>query len=263
MNFYEKKYKRIVVIDRKADSNFWDSHWDKENLSTMMTRGGSRIVNKFTKRFLKKGSRILEGGCGTGKNVYNLNKLGYDCYGVDFAKKTVERIKHYFPNLKVSEQDLNHLCFPDNYFSGYWSLGVIEHNFTGYEDMIKEASRVLKPAGYLFLSFPHMSLLRKIKAHFGCYPNFNGENGFYEFILDDNQVEKCVKNQGFSLISQHSLDAVKGIKDEISILRPFLRLLYKNRSLFARGTRYIISTFFAFLVGHSKLMIFQKNDIKN
>ncbi len=261
MKFYDKENKRLLLFEEKATASFWDKHWDKSDMSKQIQSGGSRVVKKFTKIFLQKGSKILEGGCGIGQNVYGLKMLGYDCYGVDFASKTIGKIKQYFSELKVDAQDLKNLNFPDCFFDGYWCLGVIEHNFEGYQDILNEALRVIKPGGFLFLTFPFMSPLRKIKARLGMYPLFakkDKTDNFYEFILDKNEVKKNAIHCGFTFISCYSLDAVKGMKDEISFLRSFLKRVYQSRNILIRAMRYLISIVIASFCGHLKLMVFQK-----
>ncbi len=264
MMFYDKENKRLLLFEEKATADFWDRHWQSDDFAKTVRYGkNSRLIKKFTARFLKKGAKILEGGCGAGQNVYTLHQLGYDCYGVDFAGETIEKIKQYFPELKVDVQDLKKLNFSDCFFDGYWSLGVIEHNFEGYGDILAQAVRVIKPGGYLFLTFPFMSPLRKAKARLGLYPLFVGKgktDNFYEFILDQNEVKNNVCSCGFVFVSCYYFDAVKGMKDEISFLRPFLRKIYQSRNILARTSRYLVSAVFAPLFGHSIIMVFQKND---
>ena len=64
---------------------------------------------------MKPRAKILEGGCEIGQNVYGLKSWGYEAYGVDFARETVERTKKEFPELKIFVQDVRKLDFPDNF----------------------------------------------------------------------------------------------------------------------------------------------------
>lgn len=262
MEFYDKENKRLLLFEERATADFWDKHWQSNDFAKSVCYGKhSRLIKKITTRFLKKGAKVLEGGCGAGQNVYTLQKLGYDCYGVDFAEETIKKIRQYFPELKVDIQDLKKLNFSDNFFDGYWCLGVIEHSFEGYGDILTEALRVIKPSGFLFLTFPFMSPLRKIKACLGIYSLFSGKekrDNFYEFILNKDEVKNNICSCGFIFVSGYSLDAIKGLKDEISFLRPFLKRVYQSRNILIRVMRYLISIVTAPFCGHLKLMIFQK-----
>lgn len=262
MKLYDKENKRLLLFEEKATADFWDRHWQGSALTEMVRYGkNSRLIKKFTARFLKMGAKVLEAGCGDGQNVYVLQKLGYDCYGVDFAVKTIANIKRHLPELKVDVQDLRQLGFADDFFDGYWCLGVIEHNFEGYADILAEATRVIKPGGYLFLAFPFMSPFRKLKARFGLYPLFfdKGRVGnFYEFILNPNTVKKDICHYGFNFILDYSFDATKGLKDEVFWLNPSLKKIYSSQNILAKALRYLTSILFAFVFGHSILLVFQK-----
>ena len=196
-----------------------------------------------------------------GQIVYGLKSWGYDVYGVDWAKETIQRIKEHFPDLRVSVGDVRKLDFSDNFFDGYWSLGVIEHFWEGYDETVKEIKRVLNPEGFLFLTFPWMSPLRRFKASRRLYETLDKEkidrNNFYQFILDEGGVIKDLKENGFELIQRRPFDATKGLKDEIFFLKPILQKLYDNQNIIAKGTRFLISILFSKIAGHSILLVFK------
>ena len=234
MKFYDEKNQKLILFKQKATSNYWDEHWQVTNLSGRVKAGkNNRFIKNFTTKFLKPGARILEGGCGIGQNVYGLKSWGYEAYGVDFARETVERTRKKFPELRISVQDVRKLDFPDNFFDGYRSLGVIEHFWEGYDEILKEAKRVIKPGGYLFLTFPYMSPLRKFKARLGLYPVFKKAkvdlDNFYQFILNAEKIKKDVEKYGFKPCLQYPFDATKGMKDEISLLEPILQKVYDSK----------------------------------
>ena len=264
MKFYDKENKRLIVFGKSATSEFWDEHWHGDDFVKKIEQGkNNRMVKKFTNKFLTQGSKVLEGGCGIGQNVYGLQKWGYDAFGVDFAEQTVNKTRQCFPNLKVSVQDVRKLDFADSFFDGYWSLGVIEHFFNGYDEILEEAKRVLKPGGYLFLTFPYMSPLRRLKAKFGRYNIFEDDypiNNFYEFIQAPPVVKKTVEGYGFRFISKYPFDFIKGLKDEISFLRPVLQKIYNSQNIVALGIRFLSSVLFARFAGHTILLLFQKNE---
>ena len=174
MRYYDTENRRLVYIEQRATPEFWDRQWEDEKLKKSILAGiKERFVFPTTKHYLKLGAKILEGGCGKGHFVYSLYARGYDAYGVDFAEKTVKRVNTLIPELKIRLGDVRQLEFPDATFHGYWSLGVIEHFPEGYDPIAKEMLRVLKPGGYLFLTFPYMSPLRRLKTYFGAYPLFD------------------------------------------------------------------------------------------
>ncbi|MHA1440152.1 MAG: class I SAM-dependent methyltransferase [Promethearchaeota archaeon] len=264
MKYYDEKNKRLIIFQEKANSEFWDKHWQSDNFVEKVKLGErNSFIKKITKKYLTQASKILEGGCETGQNVYGLNCWGYDAYGCDFAENTINKIKREFPNLKVSTQDVRKLKFPNNFFDGYWSLGVIEHFYQGYDEILAEAKRVIKPGGYLFLTFPYMSHLRKFKANLRLYKIFDFNNklkndDFYEFILNAEEVKGVVENYRFKLISKYPFDATKGIKDEITWTKPILQKVYNSRNIIAKGIRFLNSILFSNISSHNILLVFKK-----
>lgn len=264
---FDKKNSRLVYMETKATSEFWDKHWKDADLKKSILAGKNDfLVPVVTRLFLKphKSVRVLEGGCGKGQYVYALSSLGYDAYGIDYAKNTIDQIQSVMPELKVSHGDVRNLPFPDSHFDGYWSLGVIEHFFDGYESIANEMSRVIKPGGYLFLTFPQMSPLRRMKARMGKYSTFedSGSNRskFYQFALDYRLVMNSLNNKGFKLSFRKTLDGMGGLKRELQSARfkKIFQLLEKSPSLWAKLLRITIDTLLAPFSGHTILMVLKK-----
>lgn len=210
-----------------------------------------------------RGATVLEGGCGKGEYVYLLTQAGYKCVGVDTAKNTVGEIRRAIPALDVRYGDVRKLDFPDNYFDGYWSLGVIEHFFSGFRSTLKEMARVIDPGGFLFITFPYMSPFRTIKAKLGLYPTRRFKKQprrFYQFALDHNKVVAKIEKAGFRLVAQKPFDGFKGLKDEIKILAFFLDLIGKltAKNIFFGGVRFIVDNIFVRFSGHIILLVFQR-----
>lgn len=264
MMLYDACHNRLALFQKEATPEFWDQQWSIEDLKRKVGSGKTyHFLKRFTRRYVPAGGRILEGGCGIGQVVYYLRTLGYESYGVDFAKETIESTRKLFPSLPLSVQDVRSMNFQDNYFDGYWSLGVIEHFWNGYDDIIKEARRVIKPGGYLFLTFPVMSPLRKLKARLGFYKELDhaaNHDNFYEFMLDKRRVVSHLSTYGFLTVRTYSYDALKGLKDEFKVLKPFLQKLYDSRGFVARAIRFAMTFFLAQLAGHMMLLVLKKKE---
>jgi len=262
MKYYDEINHRILVYHEEATPEFWDFHWQIPDLEKKIKSGkNNNLVKWVTRKFLNPPAKILDAGCGIGQNVYGFDAWGYDGYGVDFAGKTISVAKQILPDLKISRQNVENLDFPDNYFDGYWSLGVIEHDFEGYLKTAEEAHRVIKKKGYLFLTFPWMSPLRRLKVRKNRYPappaGLSSEN-FYEFFLDEKAVIKDIEKLGFRCRARYPYDATKGLKDEIPGVGPVLQKIYDSKNTFARISRYAISRTCAWFAGHVIALVFEK-----
>ena len=266
LRYYNKSNNRLVYFEKKASAQFWDKHWSVDNFKLIVERSkNNTFILENTRRFLKEGV-ILEGGCGMGGNVYCLHYNGYFVFGVDFAEKTVEKINKYFPELKIIKGDVRSLEFDDEFFDGYWSLGVIEHFYEGYKDIFKEMKRVVKKGGYVFLTFPYLSPLRKFKAKLGLYKKYENSNcnvkKFYQFALDTATVQDDFEKYSFILKYTKPFDGLKGFKDEVLIFKPILQKLYdyNGRSYLVCRLRTLLTNLLAKFSAHMILMIFERRE---
>lgn len=262
--YYDKQNQRLIYCGQKANDSFWDEHWDRSDLDfEKSVRKNNRFIIKTTRKYLPAGSRVLEGGCGQSANVFTLHHNGYRACGIDYAAETIKKINRLIPELDIRLGDVRNLPFEDEYFDGYWSLGVIEHLFDGFDPIIKEAHRTLKEDGYLFVTCPCMNFIRRFRASRSCYPLWQDEENapelFYQFALNKTATIEHICEAGFQLCSAKRFDGVKGFKDEIASANNCLQLIYNNDSLPAKITRKIMDLILSAFAGHSILLVFQKH----
>ncbi|HJO92895.1 MAG TPA: class I SAM-dependent methyltransferase [Victivallales bacterium] len=258
--YYNKISNKLIIQKSQANDSYWDSHWDKI-INENKIKDVDNFVRKTTSKYLAPGSKILEGGCGIGNKVYTLDKYGYDAYGVDYAQSTVNKVNEILPALKISYGDVRKLQYENNFFDGYWSVGVIEHFWNGYNKIAKEMSRVIKAGGFLFLTFPSISKLRKLKIYLNCYESkkdLEEPNDFYQFILNSNSVVESFEKFRFIPVDRVYFDALKGIKDEMKIFNPVFQKIYDSKSLYNKCIRKIFENVFSQITGHSCLIVFKK-----
>lgn len=207
----------------------------------------------------KKGL-ILEAGCGVGDKVYQMHYNGYNVVGIDFAKNTIARTKRVHPELILIIGDINHLPFKSNTFEVIWCIGVIEHLFHGFDEIIFEMYKVLKKNSILFLSFPTLSPIRKFKVKLGLYQPVSSvyENSFYQYAYDEDIVKEKVEEYGFKNIENSRYDGIKGLKDEIIMIKPILQKIYDSHYLTFRIFKYILNAIINPISGHMCLMVFRK-----
>lgn len=259
--FVQQNPRRLVYIGTPSSRVFWEEHWNKPGLRAPAAGAASNyILKSLTLKYLARGARVLEAGCGRGENVIALAGLGFEAYGIDYAQKTVEHIRAARPGLNIIYGDVEKTPYADSFFDGYWSFGVIEHSLGGYRGIIAEASRILKKKGLLFLAFPALSPLRLIKARMGAYRKIRviPRESFYQFALDCREVRSEVEKSGFGFKERRFWDACKGLKDEARLLKPLLQPVYDSRSPAARAARFLINRASSWFCGHIALLVFEK-----
>jgi SAM-dependent methyltransferase len=205
---------------------------------------------------------VLEGGCGRANKVKALADAGFSAFGIDFAQQSVARARLDYPGLDVRVGDVRALDLPDGCLDGYWSIGVIEHFWPGYDDILSEAARALRPGGFLFLTAPWLSPYRLRKARAGGYPrsDFTDEpSSFYQFALSRREVAAALASRGFRLLTWGGRVSEISVRDDMTALRvPLDWLLASRGSLLKRAFRRAIFSTLNSWCGHSFLAVAQR-----
>tara|TARA_Y100000310_G_scaffold345402_1_gene464549 strand:+ start:55938 stop:56696 length:759 start_codon:yes stop_codon:yes gene_type:complete len=131
--------------------------------------GRTNIAFSMLKRHLpiKNNMRILDAGCGTGKNIEYLQKFG-EVHGVDYSNEALQ-FCHKRGLTHLYRGEIEQLPFEANSFDLVTCFGVLYHE--GIKDdqkAIKELSRVCKPGGYLLITTPAGEFLNK-KPFYGAH----------------------------------------------------------------------------------------------
>ena len=115
------------------------------------------ILGNFPKNSsLRKKNKILDLGCGAGRHTLFLAREGFNTFGMDGSKKgilvTKKRLNQEKLNATLQVGDIKALPYPDNYFDGIISFGVIYYNnIKGIKQTISEIKRIVKPKGKIFI----------------------------------------------------------------------------------------------------------------
>lgn len=109
---------------------------------------------------LKKGSSLLEVGCGIGSLSHELAELGYNVTSIDMNKDFINYAKKkysHLKNLKFQLNDITKKTFP-NKFNLIVSEEVIEH-VKDQKSFLKNIRASIDENGYLILTTPNYSSL--------------------------------------------------------------------------------------------------------
>lgn len=258
--WYDSDRGAVLCIEDGAGAEVWNRTWSRFDITKAMQANlNDRLIVQTTQRHLEKGSVVLDGGCGLGIKVNCLDHHGYRGLGLDFALETLRRSKAEVPDLQLQYGSVTDLPYENNSLDGYWSLGVIEHFVDGYEEILDEMMRCLRPGGILFLTYPCMSFLRKVKLSCGAFPREGSQEGFYQYLLDPGRVTLSFRSRGLTLLEQKGMDAMKGFKDEVPALKPLLQWIYDQGSFPCRAFSYGLSQVLQGFSPHSLLQVYRKD----
>lgn len=257
---YSPRFDRLVYLHEKATPQFWEALWEAEGAAPPSTTRD--FVATVTCMYLPLGARLLEGGCGRGNKVKALVDAGYAAIGVDFAARTVAQARIVYPHIDVRQGDVRALGFPNQFFDGYWSIGVIEHFWGGYDAILAEAARVVKTGGFLFLTAPWLSPYRRYRVRARGYDTEDFETepeSFYQFALGRFEVGRALVRHGFSLLRWRGLASEVSMQEDMPRVRSQVNWLLGSRgSIFKRVLRKVIARAADPYCGHSFMAIAQR-----
>lgn len=158
----------------KSQKEIWqDEHVCQETFTRMHSDKPSGPIPDFVALLKETGlrpelTRILDVGCGKGRNSIWLASQGFEVVGVDFVAEAIgeanKRNNGLFKKMRFEVADLTEKWpFPDNTFHA-----IVDCNTTicipepGRATAVAEAHRVLKPGGYyLFYGIGPTELVSK------------------------------------------------------------------------------------------------------
>lgn len=179
-----------------GEEDIWRRIWKETDVREYNRVNLNDSLTKTLLRYLPKEGKILEAGCGTGKWVLFLNKMGYHVEGIDNEKMVIRKLRGMYKNIPVKIGDVKRLEYPDNSLDAYVSIGVVEHFEEGPVGVLKEAHRVLKKDGVIILSVPYESLVQRIVCKIRKREILKGKI-FHQYYFSKGEILNFMKEAGF------------------------------------------------------------------
>jgi SAM-dependent methyltransferase len=261
--YYDPPGRRLVYLQEAADPGFWDAQWSAAPRRRLYGPVPARsLVVRQTRRFVPAGGLVLEGGCGLAQNAWHLHRSGYRTLALDSVPRTLFEVGRHVPEVRPVRGDVRTLPLPDAGLDAYWSIGVIEHWYSGYGEARDEMARVVAPGGHLFLTFPYMSPLRRLRARLGVYPEWTGDGegreSFYQFALDPRPVVRDFEAAGFRLVAKRPFLGVRGLEEELPPRLARRLEATQGPGAAARGLRACLATALRPWTSHCILLVLRK-----
>lgn len=117
------------------------------------------LLDQLLKGRFETGMRLLDAGCGNGRNLIWFLKNGFDVYGVDQSAQSIEQVRalaaSLAPDLPADNfrvEPIETLSFSDAEFDAVISSAVLHfaRDEKHWRTMVDEMWRVLKPGGIFF-----------------------------------------------------------------------------------------------------------------
>jgi ubiquinone/menaquinone biosynthesis C-methylase UbiE len=191
--------KDVINITRNTYDSIATSYSDKISSLVSDTWIGDyekQLLDRFLQLIQVSNLRILDIGCGNGKDTAYLMAKGVTVAGIDYSSKMLQEAKRHVPNGVFHLMDMRNLEFSNNNFDGVWANGCIYHvPKVELVLVLKEVIRVLKPEG--IFSF-------NLKAGIGegledNPKSFTGGPRFYAYY-SISEIKERLKEAGLEVI---------------------------------------------------------------
>ena len=103
--------------------------------------------------------RVLDAGCGSGRNLVYLLQSGFDVFGVDADRGSIEAVRRlaaqlasHLPPERFRHEVIERMTLPDGFADLVICSAVLHfaRDDEQFEAMVRETWRVLRPGGLLF-----------------------------------------------------------------------------------------------------------------
>ena len=134
-------------------------NWALTELRAWLGAMDIQLIDQLLQNRFPPGMRLLDAGCGDGRNLVFFLRTGYDVYGVDrspgavkLARKTATGLAPELDPERFRVGKLENLDFPDRHFDAVIASAVLHFARDGahFGRMVGELWRVLRPGGLLF-----------------------------------------------------------------------------------------------------------------
>jgi ubiquinone/menaquinone biosynthesis C-methylase UbiE len=156
-------------------------------------------------KLLMPGQKILDVGCGFGRNLKAFLEYGLDTYGFDGSKELLKIAKTQASKAKLKLLDLrDRLPYQDKFFDAVWARNSLHHlEPRDLQQSLSELKRVLKPNGIIFIEWKEgkeATITKEEKAF--------GKERFYN-LLSKEEVEELIGDAGFEITNSYIYNSGK------------------------------------------------------
>lgn len=129
------------------------------NLSEQFGAIDIYLFDQLLRGRILPGMRVLDAGCGSGRNLVYLLREGYDLFGVDAEPRAIAEVRHlaaaiapHLPADNFRGERVEALSFPDGFADVVLCSAVLHfaRDDEQFQSMLQAMWRVLKPGGLLF-----------------------------------------------------------------------------------------------------------------
>jgi SAM-dependent methyltransferase len=162
------------------------------------------LFDQILRGRIAHGMRILDAGCGSGRNLVYLFSQGYEIFAVDQDSKSVDAVRRlaatlapHLPPANFRAEAVESMSFPDAFADVVISSAVLHfaRNDEQFQGMLQGTWRALKPGGLLFCRLASsIGMERQVQCVAGR--RFLLPDGSERYLVDEALLAQAANDLG-------------------------------------------------------------------
>jgi ubiquinone/menaquinone biosynthesis C-methylase UbiE len=163
-------------------------------------------------KYLKPDGRYLDAGCGVGGWALFLHDEGFNVAGIDTARRTIQAMSEYAPDVELKVAPVTAIPYADNSFDGVIAIGTLEYLQGQTGQALAQMHRVAKPGSFIFIEVAYANLLRRLtyiplkRLQYALKASKGEEGTFAHYLYSRADVQALLEDAGFELVETHPHD---------------------------------------------------------
>ena len=166
------------------------------------------LFDQLLRGRIRPGARVLDAGCGGGRNLVYLLREGFDVHAVDEDPQAIVYVREMAaalaPGLQPEQIRLDaveRMSFPDDWFDVVISNAVLHfaRDDKQFDAMVHEMWRVLKPGGMLFARLASSIGMTEPMEHLGGR-HYVLPDGTTRYVVDEPILMELTRSLGGELL---------------------------------------------------------------
>ncbi|PWT89764.1 MAG: hypothetical protein C5B54_08400 [Acidobacteria bacterium] len=191
----------------ESTKQHWESFWKQHfpDLEDRLPEYERNLVETVHRWIDVRGKKLMEVGCGSGRNSIHFAKMGAIVFVVDYSPEALAIVRTKARSegveIQVVEADAISLPFQNNEIDFIYHSGFLEH-FPDPTRILQEQIRILKKGAYVLIDVPQKYTIYTLKKHYAMRRGtwYAG----WETEYSPNQLRNLIRRQNLDIVDSYA-----------------------------------------------------------